>query len=187
MRCTAPRRRGATALKSERVIQSMLLSAEDIAHTIAAIHAASWKVAYRGLYADHYLDREVDKERRQYWGTRVPELIAGDGEIFLAQIGGQAAGFLCIELSADREWGAYVDNLHVLPAWRGANLGGALLEHGAAWAKARGQKQLWLWVFERNHAARRFYQRDGWRAVERQLDDVPGGGRRYVLRMVKSI
>ncbi len=158
-----------------------------IADTIAAIHAASWKVAYRGLYADHYLDHEVEEERKQYWNKRVPELFAGDGEIFLAQMRGKDAGFLCIELGPDRHWGAYVDNLHVLHAWRGANLGGALLEHGATWAKARGQQRLWLWVFERNHAARRFYQRDGWRAVERRLDDVPGGGRRYILRMVKSI
>ncbi|MBL8522573.1 MAG: GNAT family N-acetyltransferase, partial [Betaproteobacteria bacterium] len=126
---------------------------------IAAIHAASWKVAYRGLYADRYLDHEVAGERRRHWRKRVPELLAGDGEIFLAQIDGRAVGFICIELGTDREWGAYVDNLHVLPAWRGANVGGALLERGAAWARARGQKQLWLWVFERNHAARRFYDR----------------------------
>lgn len=163
------------------------MRASRTARTIAAIHAASWKVAYRGLYADRYLDHEVDVERRRHWQQRVPELLAGDGEIFLAQAGRQAAGFLCIELGPDREWGAYVDNLHVLPAWRGANLGSALLAHGTAWARARTQTQLWLWVFERNHAARHFYRREGWHAVERRIDDVPGGGRRYILRMVKSI
>lgn len=162
-------------------------SAAAIARVAARIHAASWKVAYRGLFPDHYLDHEIDAERRQYWRKRVPQLFAGEGEIFLATVAGCTAGFLCIEVGEEREWGAYVDNLHVLPHLRGANIGGALLARGAAWARAHGQRQLYLWVFERNHAARRFYLRQGWRVAQRRLDPIPGGGRRMVLRLVKRL
>jgi hypothetical protein len=56
-----------------------------------------------------------------------------------------------------------------------------------AWARAHGQRQLYLWVFERNHAARRFYLRQGWRVAQRRLDPIPGGGRRMVLRLVKRL
>jgi len=166
---------------------SLPASPAAIARVVADIHAASWKVAYRGLFPDHYLDHEISAERRHYWGNRVLQLFAGEGEIFLATIAGRTAGFLCIEVGEEREWGAYVDNLHVLPHLRGANIGGALLARGAAWARAHGQRQLYLWVFERNRAARRFYLRHGWRVAQRRLDAIPGGGRRMVLRMVKPL
>lgn len=158
-----------------------------IARQIAALHAASWKAAYRGLFADAYLDGDVEGERLRYWQRRIEALAAGTGEIFLATIGAVPAGFLCIENDTEPEWGAFVDNLHVLPRWQGANLGGRLLDRGAAWARGHGQRQLYLWVFEKNYPARRFYARDGWQLAEKQVHDIPGGGRRSTLRLIKRI
>jgi GNAT superfamily N-acetyltransferase len=160
-----------------------------IVSTIAALHAASWKAAYRGLFSDRYLDHEVDADRRVYWKKRLRQLTDanGRGQIFLATVGGKAAGFLCMDVITEPEWGAYVDNLHVLPAWRGANIGGMLLARGTDWAHKHERNQLYLWVYEKNHAARRFYRRDGWHVAERKREPVPGGGSRMVLRMVKSI
>jgi len=160
-----------------------------IVRTIAALHAASWKAAYRGLFSDRYLDHEVDADRRAHWKKRLRQLkdAGGRGQIFLGTVGGKAAGFLCMDAITEPEWGAYVDNLHVLPAWRGANLGGLLLAHGAEWARKHKCSQLYLWVYEKNHAARRFYRRDGWHVAERKRELVPGGGSRMVLRMVKPV
>lgn len=160
---------------------------DRIARQVAALHAASWKVTYRGIFSNHYLDNEVDGERRKHWRARVRQLAAGQGQIFLATAGGDALGFTCIEIGPEPEWGALVDNLHVLPSFKRAGLGAALLEAGATWAAGRGQKQLYLWVYAGNTAARRFYDRLGWREAQRRVEDVPGGAKRMVLRMVKPL
>jgi copper oxidase (laccase) domain-containing protein len=39
------------------------------ARTIAALHAASWRAAYGGILAAAYLERELDADRREIWGT----------------------------------------------------------------------------------------------------------------------
>lgn len=163
------------------------IDAGAIADTVAALHAASWKRAYRGIMSDHYLDHDVDAERLAHWKKHVPELIAGEGEIFLATTQGKPAGFLCMEIGPEKEWGALVDNLHVLPSVRGANIGGQLLEVGADWARKRGQTQLYLWVYELNGGARRFYAREGWQQVEQVSAVVPGGEERIVLRLIKPL
>ena len=159
----------------------------EISRTIAALHAASWKSAYRGIFPDHYLDHDVESERLVYWRKRVPELMAGQGEIYLAKVAGEPAGFLCIENGPEKEWGAFVDNLHVVPEQRGARIGARLLERGAAWAGKQGQKQLYLWVYELNHAARQFYAREGWQEAERVAAVVTGGQERFVLRLIKRL
>jgi len=163
------------------------VTAEAIARTIAPMHAASWKNAYRNIYPAHYLDHEVEGERLTHWRKRVPELINGEGEIYLAHVAGEPAGFLCIEVGLEKEWGAFVDNLHVLPRWRGANLGAQLLDRGAGWARQHGQTQLYLWVYELNHAARRFYARQGWQEAERSPAVVAGGQERFVWRLIKRL
>ena len=160
---------------------------DSIAPLVAGLHAASWKVAYRGIFTDDYLDGEVEVERLHHWRQRLPALVQGTGEIFLATLAKEPVGFLCIELGPEREWGAYVDNLHVLPNLRGQRIGARLLARAAQWARAQGASSMYLWVFEANHQARRFYEREGWRAQERQVQDIPGGGARPMWRMVTAI
>jgi GNAT superfamily N-acetyltransferase len=160
---------------------------ESIAPLVASLHAASWKVAYRGIFADAYLDSEVEAERLRHWQQRVPELAAATGEIFLASLGDRPVGFVCLEIGTEREWGAYVDNLHVLPNLRGQRIGARLLARAAEWARGQGAAQLYLWVFEANQQARRFYAREGWHAAERNIQEIPGGGLRPMWRMVKAI
>ena len=48
-----------------------------IAKQIAALHAASWKAAYRGLFADSYLDGDVEYERLRHWRQRIEALATG--------------------------------------------------------------------------------------------------------------
>lgn len=160
---------------------------EDIARRVARLHAQSWKSAYRGIFPDAYLDAEVETDRLHHWRRRVPELATGQGEILLATVGDRDAGFLCIQIGPGRKWGAFVDNLHVLPRMRGSGIGVALLEAGADWARAHGQSRLYLWVFEKNHAARRFYEREGWHAAGRERHAIPSGERLPVWRMVKDL
>ena len=160
---------------------------EAVARRTAALHAASWYATYRGILADDYLDHGLLASRRRYWRRRVLELSAREGDIFMLDIGGRDAGFVCVEIGPEPEWGALVNNLHVLPAWQGGGFGARLLETAAQWAVAHGRRQMYLWVYAGNRPARAFYEHLGWREMQRCLETVPGGGRRVALRMVKDL
>ena len=64
--------------------------------------------------------------------------------------------------------GADVDQLYVDPAWWGRGTGSQLLDQ----AKRLRPDGLWLWAFQTNAGARRFYERHGFVAV----DQTDGSG-----------
>jgi GNAT superfamily N-acetyltransferase len=82
-------------------------------------------------------------------------------EIWVAEDGGRAIGFLAIEhsemLGAD-----VLERLYVEPAEQGRGIGTVLLDH----AKALRPKGLQLWVFQKNEGARRFYERHDFRLMK---------------------
>jgi ribosomal protein S18 acetylase RimI-like enzyme len=160
------------------------LSTADTADLIARLHVESWRRVYRGLYSDRFLDVDALGERQRFWRQRLPELKRTGGEVFLAQVEGVAAGFACVEPGAGR---AFIDNLHVLPAFQGRGLGVALVERCAAWARRRGYRQLVLYVFESNVRALGFYRATGWRIDGREMHPLVTEGEAPVLRMVKRI
>lgn len=158
-----------------------------IAGLIAELHASSWQGAYRGFYSDRFLDVDAIVERRAFWSARVPQLRALGGQLFLARVGGQPAGFACVETGPARTHGAFIDNLHVLPAFQGRGIGRALVARAGRWARAHGERQLYLYVFEANTAATRFYLATGWRIDGREMHALVTPGEAPVLRMVRDI
>jgi GNAT superfamily N-acetyltransferase len=158
-----------------------------VARIIAALHSASWRATYRGIFTDAYLDYQVEADRLRHWQAHVPELVEGLGEIYLATLDSVAVGFVCIEVGPEKELGAYVNNLHVLPQARGQGIGKRLLEAAATWAQKHDATQLYLHVFEDNLQARQFYAHEGWRTVSREIEDLIGGGQAAVLKLIKPI
>jgi GNAT superfamily N-acetyltransferase len=156
---------------------------EDL-DSVVSIHAASWYSTYRGMLDERFLDQELLADRRQLWVSRLfPLSEASFG--FLAIVEGRAAGFCFAFVAADPRWGTLLDNLHVLPEYKGQGLGTALLLAFASEARLRHPDDtISLWVFDQNRHARDFYERWGARAVERAIGDAPGGGKvaqwRYV-------
>ena len=52
-------------------------SAAD-ADAIAALHVASWRSAYRGIFNDSTLGPALDEERRRHWRARLATMTAAD-------------------------------------------------------------------------------------------------------------
>lgn len=134
---------------------------------VAALHAASWRRAYRGILGDDYLDGDLVAEREQLWTTKLGNRREGHGWIAVHDATGDALGFVFLKPRADAQWGSLVDNLHVVAAEQGRGIGRALLERVGEWCAAESPEVgVYLWVFTENHAARGFYARVGGAEVE---------------------
>lgn len=140
---------------------------------IAALHAASWRTAYRGILPDAYLDRDCAAERRRHWRQRLAASAPRD-LVILAEGRDALLGFAAVWPDPDSRYDALLDNLHVAPAARGQGLGRALL--GAAAVRLLGQDRhsLTLWVFDANAPALAFYRGLGAAVVEHGVDEFAG-------------
>lgn len=146
------------------------------AATVADLHTTSWRSAYRGMLRDEYLDGDIATERRQVWATRLATP-AHANYGFIAESEGGPVGFVYLLGRADPTWGTLVDNLHVVPGLKGRGIGRLLLEAAAHETRRRfPDDRVYLYVFEQNHAARRFYASVGGREVEHGIVEPPGGG-----------
>jgi GNAT superfamily N-acetyltransferase len=147
------------------------------AASVAALHAESWRVHYRGAYRDAYLDGDVAEDRRRVWEERLSAPPANQF-VVLAEEDGALIGFACVYGAHDATWGSLLDNIHVRPGHQGRGVGAALLAEVAAWCRAHhGDCGLFLWVLEQNRRAQRFYERLGARDEGGEFSEPPGGGR----------
>jgi uncharacterized membrane protein/ribosomal protein S18 acetylase RimI-like enzyme len=99
-----------------------------------------------------------------------------DGRVFVAEGHAEIEGFVCIlarmhpeGLDEPPDAYAYVSDLVVRRRSRGAGLGRALLARAEAHARASGVGRLRIAVLARNAAARRLYERLGFREYTVQL------------------
>ena len=128
----------------------------DDADAIAALHAASWRSAYRGIFSDATLGPRLDAERRAHWRGRLAAMARDDIVLI-----GDGRGFVAVWASGDPDFGAYIDNLHVHPQHRGAGLGRRLLGAAIRRVAERGEAKAYLWVFDANVRTVDLYRRLG--------------------------
>lgn len=143
---------------------------------VAALHAESWRTAYRGIYDDQWLDEQAGANRQAHWARRFAAPTTTEAGL-VAEQEGRAVGFAYLIADDDPSRGALLDNLHLVAAVRGGGIGARLLRAAAALAIARGWPAgLHLWVFDANDGACRFYERHGGRVVDRVMYDTADGG-----------
>ena len=65
------------------------------AKNIAALHAENWRLNYRGILDDHYLDFEVEADRSKVWHDRLKRN-RSDMRVIVVEKGAILAGFGCI-------------------------------------------------------------------------------------------
>ena len=146
------------------------------ADRIAALHAASWRVAYRGILRDDFLDGPIEADRLTLWCGRATDP-APDQILLVAEADGALAGFICCFADHDPRWGSYVHNLHVDPAGRGRGVGRALMGALARELESRvPDRPVHLFCLAANAPARRFYERIGGTIGDRQDLPEPDGG-----------
>jgi GNAT superfamily N-acetyltransferase len=146
------------------------------AEAIASLHTESWRDVYQGILPDSYLDSQITDERVNLWKSRFSSLASDRLLVVLTESPGELVGFACVLLDEDPQWGACLDNLHVLPRWRSRGVGRLLFGRVAQWVMSTEPGwPIHLWVFEANLGARRFYSALGGEVVGHQKKEVLKG------------
>lgn len=150
---------------------------EADAGAIAALHADSWRLHYRGAYMDSYLDGDIVTDRLSVWTGRLAPPRANQYTV-IAICDGEPAGFAHVVYDADEQWGALLDNLHVTSNLKRNGIGTGLMSEAArALRRDRPTSALHLWVLDQNSAAQIFYDaRGGTRVATEHRGPFPGGG-----------
>lgn len=152
------------------------------AAAIAELHAESWRVAYRGMLKDDYLDRTIFAERQALWEERFRSSPSNQF-VVVAETTGGVTGFACIYGGEDATWGSFLDNLHVAPDQKRQGVGTVLMADVAAWSlRSWPAKGMYLWVLESNTSAMRFYEKLGGSRVGEGVWTSPDGGEYRKLR-----
>ena len=165
------------------MIQYRLASQEDFA-TIAHLHSESWRHSYRGILSDDYLDHFVRDDRLSVWQSRF-STVNSDSYCLIAEMGNIPCGFACTFLRHDADWGALLDNLHVLPSHQNRGIGAKLLKKSARWVWENDpDSPFYLWVYVQNAKARAFYEKMGCQYEEIIEVENPDRTRSEIIRCI---
>lgn len=123
---------------------------------IAKLHAQSWLNTYRGIVPDHFLDNDLDAERKKYWEKKMDGLQQNEF-VLLADDGNAAVGFAAVLDKPEAGFDAFIDNLHVRTDMKGKGIGKALMKAVAERLRASNRHSVYLWVLNGNSAAEKFY------------------------------
>lgn len=167
-----------------RLGHALEMSRND-ADAIADLHTRSRQIAYRGLYGDAFLDRELFDASRAIWRARFADFDPTSDLILAAMDRDTAIGLAYASFRLKPEVGALLDNLHIAPERKGGGLGSALLAVTARWLiDEHGGAPLHLEAYAPNAAALDFYVRKGGVEAARYAEVVPGGREVDVVRYV---
>jgi RimJ/RimL family protein N-acetyltransferase len=118
---------------------------------------ACWQTAYRGIVPDSYLDNlHTEREERAERFRKYQE--NPDLDAYCVMLENKMVGFLTINKKDGEIWAIYL-----LDEVRSKGYGTEILNFAIDELKNMGHEIIVLWVFEENHKARRFYERNGFR------------------------
>ncbi|MDY6790209.1 MAG: GNAT family N-acetyltransferase [Thermodesulfobacteriota bacterium] len=133
---------------------------------IAAIHIESWKDSYSDVLPAEFLAEKINRELERYWN----EVEIQSDDIILVAEKESLVGFVAVWCRPI----PFIDNLHVIPSQRSQKVGSALMKAVAKELINKGHKTAYLWVFESNERAIRFYGRLGGIQKEQSMKNIFG-------------
>ena len=120
---------------------------------IVAIHVESWKDSYPDVLPAKFLAEQINQDLTKYW----TEIHIHNEDIVLVSEEDSLVGFVAVWCRPI----PFIDNLHVRPSHRSKKIGSALIKAAAKKLISKGHKTAYLWVFESNEKAIKFYERLG--------------------------
>ena len=131
------------------------------AYDYAMCHISCWQSAYKGIVSDEFLSNmTVEKEQRI---ERYRKVLTepGDCEYYCVLHEEILVGFLIINKSQDEDK-SYIGEIwaiYLIEKFREKGYGKEILAFAVNELKRIEPKEIFLWVFEKNHNARQFYEK----------------------------
>jgi ribosomal protein S18 acetylase RimI-like enzyme len=133
---------------------------------IADIHLESWQDSYVDVMPADFLNGKLVPHLKQHWA----DVEIQSEDVVLVAEEKELIGFIAVWCRPT----PFIDNLHVKPSHRSQNVGTALLTAAAEELLKKGKRTGFLWVFESNENAIRFYERLGGVKKERAMKNIFG-------------
>jgi len=159
------RRHGYKVFRTHAIPEPCVRSAriEDVPR-LAAVHAASWRAAYRGILPEPHLQSLTSTEKEATARELIQNPSGLRSELRVLERGGLILGFAAVG-PAHSEPGEGLGEVYAIylhpSAWN-RGLGRLLMSQAQAALGANGFESAILWVLERNTRARKFYEAGGW-------------------------
>ena len=106
------------------------------------------------------VERYFSKETPLWWVKSSAGRRGNEQLVYPSQVGCLWLGNAVDQVRGDRV--AHIFLLYVTPEHRRRGIGSALMRHAEGWAKARGDRQIGLQVFQTNQPALKLYQHLGY-------------------------
>jgi len=133
---------------------------------IISIHVESWKDAYADVLPAEFMTGQLHQELARHWH----ETEIQNQDMVLVAEENSLVGFIAVWCRPI----PFIDNLHVRPSHRSKKIGSALMTAVARELLQKKHKTAYLWVFESNDKAIRFYERLGGTQTEQGPKDIFG-------------
>lgn len=160
----------------------------DDADDLARAHVQGWRVGYRGVFPDHYLDApEFERERVDRWRAWTWPEMSGS-ELYVAVLAERVVGFshlgperdqpVCDQSGTGSDAPAAtthdgpvgeVYGFYLHPDAWGSGAAAALMQQSVQRLTERRYTSAVLWVLRDNPRARAFYEKAGWWASGRHM------------------
>ena len=140
--------------------------------TISRLAGEIWRACYRELLSAEQIEYML--ARMYSLETLREEMRSGGIRYDFLWIGTDLTGFASYG-PTETEGVFKLHKLYVHPRWHGQGHGSALLRHCEQAARGLGARRLVLNVNKRNRKAIRAYERNGYRTVRAETNDIGGG------------
>ncbi len=135
------------------------------AQAIAAIRIEGWRISYRGMIPDSYLENMQLDENVLHWRTILQALPAKEDSlcVYVAVNDEEIVGFVSAmklpEAKLDKD--AEINAIYMRPQWQRCGIGKRLLHKATRSLQAMGCTSCVIWVIDGNSQARNFYEELG--------------------------
>lgn len=132
------------------------------ARGVAKVHIDTWKVCYKGIVPDLYLDSFDYAERTKLWEKGLCDESQFN---FIAEQDQEIIGWVTFGLNRDKRSEDIFEiyGIYVLPEHWGSNVGESLFTSAMKKIEIKSPRTVTLWVLEENIRARIFYQKYGFK------------------------
>lgn len=125
------------------------------AEQLSQVQEESWRSAYRQIFPSDFLDNLVIPPSK--WEERLTRGVI----VQVLTVDDEVLGYCSTAPADDPGWGEILA-VYVHPGHQRRGFGSVLLDAGLGALSGAGFSKALLWVFDRNLAARSFYESGGW-------------------------